>query len=231
MKRAHILFLILSVVFCSSAIAEDGVRVGIFNFPPFYSKKAGEPAKGFLVDYALQEFKEAGERPVFKIYHTPTLIKNIATGEVDVGMLIKHPALIETAHYSSKPISSIELVAFRGMNSPAIDSYAELAGKDLLVLAGYGYGGLRNKISQLDPVPRMIEASDIQSGLDMLLAGRAEYFLSYLKPSREIAARKGYTGQDNWLVSDEISKFDVYWVISKKMPRGEQLLKRLEAVQ
>ncbi len=229
--RIGILFLILVLGGASVVSAKDPVRIGIFNFPPFYSKKAGQPAEGFLIDLAKTEFGEIDETPVFKIYHTPTLIKNIALGEVDVGMLIKHPALLGAAHYSKKPISSIELVAFRGANATKINSYVELSGKKLLVLAGYGYGGLRKKMSQLDPEPRMIEASDIQSGLDMLLAGRADYFLSYLKPSREIAARKGYTGQDNWLVSDEISKFDVYWVISKKMPNSEELLRKLESVQ
>ena len=231
-KRVSVFFLGLMVWLGTYSVqAQDPVRVGIFDFPPFYSKRVEEPAKGLLVDLAKNEIAEINRISEFNIMSTPTLIKSLVNGDVDVGMLIKHPALLDTALYSKKPISNIELVAFRGMNTPKLKSYNNLSGQKVLVLAGYGYGGILAKMKKLDIKPIFVEASDIESGLDMLLSGRADYFLSYLKPSREIAKRKGYLSRDNWLVSDEISKFDVYWIVSKMIDGAEELMERLESVQ
>lgn len=230
LKSAKIFVVICCMVFAPALNAEDHVRIGIFDFPPFYSKNGSEPAQGFLVDLAKEKLGKINRTPVFKLFHTPLLIDSLVDGSIDLGMLIKHPALIDKTLYSKKPISHIELMAFRGVNMDKVSSWKELAGKRVLLLAGYGYGGLKNKITGLQPAPALFEASNIESGLEMLLAGRADYFLSYLKPSRAIAQRKGYMDQDRWLMADEIAKFDVYWVMSRKIENATELMKQLESI-
>lgn len=213
------------------AFAQPPVRVGIFDFPPFYSKKDNKEAEGILIDLAKEKINAVGRDVTFEPFHTPVLLKQLVDGGVDVGMLIKHPALIDKTLYSDNPISTLELVAYHGKRTPSLKSYENLAGKKVLILAGYGYGGVLKKLKALEPKPDLIKASDIYSGLDMLLSGRGEYFLSYLKPSEEIAERKGYKEKDEWLLSDKISTFDVFWVVSKKTHKAEELLSQLESVQ
>ncbi|MDV7340384.1 transporter substrate-binding domain-containing protein [Terasakiella sp. A23] len=213
------------------AQSEDVVKVGIFDFPPFYTVTPQQTYEGLLIDYSRAEFEKAGLTPAYKIFHTPVLMKRLVNGDVDVGMLIKHPLLIGNTLYSQKPISSIHLVAYRGKNTAHIESHTDLQGKKVLTLSGYGYGGLLKKVKALETAPYIIEASDIDSGIDMLLAGRADYFLSYLKPSKAIAQRKGFEAETSWLVADSISKFDVFWVVSKKAENPDEILRKLEAVQ
>jgi len=232
-KKVCIQLSILSLLLGAgySASAQGPVRVGIFQFPPFYSKKENEKAEGLLIDIAKEKIGKIGKVASFKSFHTPVLMQQLLAGGVDVGMLIKHPALVGKTLYSDEPINTIELVAYHGVGTPSLETNMNLAGKKVLVLAGYGYGGLLKKLKGLVPKPEFIEASDIYSGLDMLLSGRGDYFLSYLKPSEEIAERKGYKAKDEWLLSDKIATFDVFWVVSKKAHKAEELLRQLEAVQ
>ena len=56
------------------------------------------------------------------------------------------------------------------------------------------------------------------------MVARGEYFLSYLKPSQGTAYR---SKQPSWLTSDLLSSYDGFWVVSKKAPHAEALLKEL----
>ncbi|SCA55725.1 exported hypothetical protein [Candidatus Terasakiella magnetica] len=232
MKSFCCLLALMVLLLCTGNVrAHDPIKIGIFDFPPFYSKSLHTGAEGILADYARQAMAKVGFTPKFKAFHTPVLMEKLREGEVDVAMLIRHPALTDKVLYSKKIIAQINLVSYRGEKAEPVKTLEDLAGKRILSLAGYGYGGILNKLKELPAPPKFIEINDIYSGLEMLSAGRGDYFLSYLQPSQEIAKRKGYLQAGTWLVSDPISTFDVYWVVSAKAANAKRILARLESLQ
>jgi len=223
----RLLFVVILLLCVSLSAHADKLKIGIFDFPPFYSMSSDHVPQGILVNLATSKLNALGLDYEFIQYKVPQLIEAVKTGEVDLVMLIKHPALIDIAFYSEKPISTIELISYRRKNSPKINEFEDYEGKRVLTLAGYGYNGLLKKARKLYPPVKFIEVSDINSGLDLLIANRGDYFLSYKKPSIEVARRKGFEFDEDFLMADEISQFDVFWVVSHTANNAAELIDRL----
>jgi len=205
----------------------NAVTIGIFNFPPFYTKNKYSQAEGMLVDYANQALKEAGLVAKYEISSAALLIERLGKGELDVGMLIRHPALRDKAFYSKSPINQIQLVAFRYKSVAALRQIEDLAGKRVLTIAGYGYGGTLRNLLKKGIIPTYIMAPNIEQAFVMLAAKRADYFLTYLKPAEAFRQNKMATQPEQELVADRLSSFDVYWVVSKASKNVEMIMKKL----
>ncbi|NVJ92799.1 MAG: transporter substrate-binding domain-containing protein [Methylocystaceae bacterium] len=225
----HFFYVIVFIVYICSRVSnafaqEQPIRIGIFDFPPFFSKNAQGKAYGTLVDLANRRFAEIGRDYVYQIFSPPVMIERVINGDVDVIMTIKHPALEGKVLYSKHPIGQLTMVAYHDNKLPTITDISDFAGKKVIVINGYGYGGYLDKLKALKPAVQFVNAHDIRSGLEMLMVARGEYFLSYLKPSQGTAYR---SKQPSWLTSDLLSSYDGFWVVSKKAPHAEALLKEL----
>ncbi|WP_417841412.1 substrate-binding periplasmic protein [Terasakiella sp.] len=203
------------------------ITIGIFNFPPFYTKNKYSQAEGILVDHANQALKEAGLVAKYEISSAALLIERLGKGELDAGMLIRHPALLDKAFYSKNPINQIQLVAYRYGSIPALSGIEDLSGKRVLTIAGYGYGGTLKKLSEKGIEPTYITARNIEQAFVMLAAKRADYFLTYLKPAEMFRKNKTATQPAKELVADKLSSFNVYWVVSKASENAEMIMKNL----
>lgn len=231
MFRVLALCIILICVTTVNSVAQPPLKMGYFDFPPFYSRtEAGEP-KGLLIDIARDRFAKIN-RDVEFVYGTAAdLVNGVARGDLDVAMLIPYPPIADKILYTDFPVSTMELMAFRGVQTPSISSIKDLAAQDVLTLKGFAYGGRLRDIKALDPQPRLIEASDIHSGIDLLLSGRAAYFLSYLKPAQEIAESKGFLLEDQWLLADQIDTFDIFITLSRETAGASKIVKALNETQ
>ncbi|WP_419797056.1 MAG: substrate-binding periplasmic protein [Terasakiella sp.] len=205
----------------------NAVTIGIFNFPPFYTKNRYSQAEGILVDYANQALKEGGLVAKYEISSAALLIERLGKGEIDAGMLIRHPALLDKAFYSKKPINQIQLVAYRYDTAPALSRLEDLAGKRVLTIAGYGYGGTLKKLSKEGIEPTYITARNIEQAFVMLAARRADYFLTYLKPAEAFRKNKTTAQSTQELTADPLSSFNVHWVVSKASENAEMIMKNL----
>ena len=63
--------------------------------------------------------------------------------------------------------------------------FDELRGRTLIVINGYTYGGLLEKLQSYSDV-RISEAPNHRAGINMLKRGRGDYLLDYLQPVMEI---------------------------------------------
>ena len=153
------------------------------------------------------------------------MFENLRTGHSDFSMLVNSPALQEYCLVSRKPVASTELRIYRLANRPPISERNELAGKSVVTVLGYSYGGFLGFLSDARNKVANHAVSTHEAAFAMLEKGRADYLLDYAGPAAEILA--DHPIRD--LKSELFQRLDVYLVLSKKRPDAEQLMSRLEA--
>jgi len=208
-----------------AAAANRVYQVGILDFPPYAVIEKSGACKGILVDVLEKVLKEGGISYSMKGFPQKRLFSNLATGESDIYVGIKGvPDYEGKVLFSRFPVTDLDLRVYFNKGTAAIQHIQQLNGTRVIVIMGYGYGGLikylqdpANKIT-LDPSHTHLIA------LRKLAARRADYLLDYRQPTSMAIQEEGIQG----LESHSISKVDIFFIVSKKTPGAEELMKRLE---
>lgn len=171
-------------------------------------------------------FGRAGMAWRSRTYPASRLFLNLQEGTSHFSMLVRAPALADCCLFSRKPLTSAEIRVYRRAGTPSVRAREDLAGKSVIVIRGYSYGGLAAHIA--DERHRIVsEATNShQSAIRMLERGRADYLVDYAGPAAEAMAAEGVSG----LESDLLVRQDVYLVLSKRYPDAAAVMARLEAI-
>ncbi len=223
--------MILAVVFIILCASNDAFAITLklryIEFPPFtYTDEKGVPS-GILIDLAKKVYPEAGCDFVAVSYPVRRLASYIGSGDLDIWMGLKTLPEFEGKSYVGKSvIAELVLRAYtRGKKAPIL-TQNDLAGKSIIVMRGYSYGGWITYIEDPKNKINHIKANKHDAAFNMLRAGRAEYLLDYREPS-ESALQKIKIPD---LSFNQISALPCYFVVTKKLPDGQEIVDRLDKV-
>ncbi len=218
-------FLIVMAAFSPVMAGGKTYRVGVLDFPPFcVIHKTGEYT-GILVEVLEKVLKYDGISYTITGMPPKRLYTGLSTGEVDIYMGVKGvPLYAGKVVFSDSVVADIDLRVYSRKGAPVVQSLEQLKGKKIMVLMGYGYGGLirflkdpKNRIT-LDPTADHITA------FRKLRAGRADYVLDYRRPASKAIEEVGLKDFDY----GSILKLDVYFIVSKKTPGAEEFMDKIE---
>ncbi|MBF0376627.1 MAG: transporter substrate-binding domain-containing protein [Desulfamplus sp.] len=201
------------------------LEIGIFTFPPFAVIEEGKEPSGILIDYIKPILERCNIKYSIKGYPPKRLYKYLADGEADISLGVKGvPELEGNVLYSSDKITDIDLRVYSRADTPPIKTKEDMHGKRIITIRGYSYGGFIKYIE--NPATKIV--ADMTNGHELafkkLQAQRADYVLDYSLPSEK--ALKSIIIPN--IQSHSISLLEVFFIVSKKSPDAENLLKKLE---
>ncbi len=187
-------------------------------------------ADGMLRNPLLGLARELFTRAELDWYATPypakRMFRRLSEGDSMFSMLVRAPALQKCCLFSQQPVTSTELRVYRRNGVPAISSYQELAGKQVVALLGYSYGKIGRFIRDKANRVALSETARHHNAFMMLQRGRADYVLDYAGPSEEVLAAIPIPDVDY----DVLTRLDVHLVLSKSYPDARLLMERLEQI-
>lgn len=227
--KSYIIFaiIILSVLcWFSPANSANRIIVGYIEFPPVFSTGSDGSPEGILIDLGRNVLKQAGYTGIFKSYPAKRMALYLAEGEIHLWLgLSTLPEFRGTTYTGTSTLLSIEMRAFTVTGAPPVKTQDDLKGKSILLMRGYSYGGWIEYIKNPANHITYRELNTHESAFLALNRRKYDYLLDYKMPS-DAALKKI---QIDTLAYNTISSFDAKFVVSKKAPDAENLLKRLES--
>lgn len=228
MKSYGYLIGVLFWILCFSnhpAASPAKVEFGMFDMPPFYNVKNGAPTGGICYDIMTKMLEKAKIPYVAQVYPAPRLYANLISGKTDVFIGIKNvPAYKDKVLYGETPVSNAELGVY-SLRAPPVKTKMDLIGKSVIVVRGYGYGGLIDFLKDPANKIHLFETTTHLSALKMLEGKRGDYLLDYTATINDIL-------KDNpnpKITLSILSNIPLYLIVSKATPNGGQLLEKLMA--
>ncbi|MBF0572704.1 MAG: transporter substrate-binding domain-containing protein [Desulfamplus sp.] len=232
MKSIYKILCIIVILLSCSIIAlptqkiyAQEFEVGLFNFPPFGVVEEGKEPSGILIDYIKPILKRANVTYSIKGYPPKRLYKYLADGETHIALGVKGvPELEGNVLYSNEKITDIDLRVYSRAETPPIKTKEDMIGKRIITIRGYSYGGFIKYIE--NPATKIV--ADMANGHELafkkLQAQRADYVLDYSLPSEKALKSINIPG----IQSYSISLLELFFIVSKKTPDAENLLRKLE---
>ena len=225
-KRLSFIFLAGCALLNPAFTQAEPYKVGILNFPPYSVIEKSGRYKGILVELLEKVLKKADVSYAVTPVPQKRLFNNLATGNTDIYMGIKGvPGYEGKVIFSDFGVADIDLRVYSLKGKPLIQTRDQLKGKKLIVIMGYGYGGLIRYLK--DPANRIAidPTSTHVLAFRKLKAGRADYVLDYRRPGNIAVSEEGMTQE---VLSHSIAKLNIYFIVSKKTPDAQRLMKRME---
>lgn len=159
-------------------------------------------------------------------YPAPRMFKYLQQGEAQFSMLVRTGQLQDCCLYSRKPVATAEIWIYGIGDQPRLRTQAELAGKSVITVHGYSYGGLVEFLA--DPANRVRNnvAQSHEAAVRMLVNRRADYLIDYRGPASEVLGMTPVPG----LWGQVLSRQEIFLVLSRGYPDAERLMARLEAL-
>ena len=212
-------------LFGACSWAEDEVKVGVLDFPPFYEVTPHQAVGGVMMPEIAKLMAEAGLRYRVEGYPPKRLYRLLASGGAHFFIGLQHaPEYDGQVYVSPSPLNVIRLQLYRLPTTPALPQVQALAGKSLIVIRGYSYAGTLLKLQGLEPAPMVRETKDHRQALMMLRAGRADYLLDY---SLAVNYTLRQMAQPPELAVMLLSELKLYLLVSKKAPNAQVLIQKL----
>lgn len=185
----------------------------------------GEPDNP-LLRLAAVLFAKAGIPWHGKSYPASRMFEYLRNGTAQFSMLVNAPTLRECCLLGRQAMATAEIRVYRSHDKPAIRAKEDLAGKRIITIRGYSYGGLLGFFNDAANAIDNEVALKHDAAFAMLQAGRADYVVDYAGPAAEVLA--AHPIRD--LQSDFLSRQEVYLVLSRAYPDAEQVMARMEAI-
>ena len=200
--------------------------MGTTSFPPFYIVNQDQTASGIYLALMEKTLRHAGLDYRLDIYPTKRLYRNLGNGETDLFLGIKgSPEYDQNVLYSSTAISQIQMRIYAIGDTPLPSIKEDINNHKIITMRGFGYGGLVSYFSDPKNNIEVTSTSKHRSSFLMLKDKRADYVINYKQPSE--------TALENleipYLKHINFYDAEVYFIVSKKTPHAEEVLKKLEA--
>ena len=207
------------------AAQTDALKIGILNLPPAYICEEGKPA-GYYTDLLEQVVTRAGFKYSTQCLPTKRLYMSLANGEIDLFMgLNENQKYKDRIIASEYPIKEIHLGLYALSQSILPSSQEDWDGKRFVVINGYEYSGLIVELEKLEQQGKISihRANSHKNAMKMLYSRRADLLLDY-----ELAVKGTLDTYDSpELFHQKISALGLHFLVSKKTPYAENVLKRL----
>lgn len=149
---------------------------------------------------------------------------SVATGKVQLSALPKGMPGMENVLVSSKPFSKFDLRVFWLDGEAHIDSLSQLAGKRVLLIRGYSYGGLLREAVPESERGKFKTVANQGIALKALLNKDADYVLGYWAMMSYL--QKNYP--DMQLNNHKVAEIPIYFVVHNGVKDAENVLQRFE---
>jgi polar amino acid transport system substrate-binding protein len=215
-----------SLLSLHTSVQAQVIKAAYVELPPYtYTDASGSP-QGSLVELLAKVAADAGYTYTAESAPARRLFQGVVDGQYDLFIGIKTPEAFQGTTLASKSvIANIELRAWGIGGTPAVKAKEDLAGKQVIVLTGYSYGGWRTYMDDPANGVQLIEARTPEQALQLLTAGRAPLLLQYALPMAR--ALKAQPAPD--VQSTLISSLDCHFVVSLKRPDSAALVAKLDA--
>lgn len=210
----------------AEAVSEQRtLRAAYVDFPPLtYSDENGNPA-GYYIRLCEQIAGNAGYRLDWQELPVARIYMFLESGRIDFWAGLGGLPHIQAYVVESRPpIGGLTLAAFHFDRSPSVDSFDDLAGSRLILLAGYTYLGTIDHLLS-DGVTRVDTAPHHRAAMRMLAMGRGDYVLDYVEPVTEVLQKEPVKGL-RW---SELMTSRLALVVSRRTEDYREIMDRLEA--
>ncbi len=212
------------------AAAPATARISATEYPPFTIE--AEPAGGVLTEIVAEALKARNIVPVFEWVPNNRAIAGVMAGHYDASMGWAHsPERDEALLYSSKPIYNFRMVFVQHAGEKQDwTALADLAGRRIGITRGNFYSQPFADL-QAQGVLTVDEAADDVNNLRKLVRKRIELFPLEESVARYLIATKLEPVEATQLQVQDKSFWSVpiYFVVSKKIPRAQELMDAFEA--
>ncbi len=226
------------VMHAESASAETGrtLVLGGPEFPTGWMYLENGEVGGIRIDFFETVATHAGYSWRGELYPAKRLMKTILGGKVDLSMLVRNPLLEKPALVltSSEPVYTENLNLYGQEGSSPVAYRSDLAGKSIVVMRGYGYGGFKSWLDDPKNQVEQYEADSFSGAIAVKLRRNVDYALLYdlnfAAGLDELAAKNEHEllQQAKALTVTPWSKVPVYFHLSRKaLPDAEQVLEQL----
>ncbi|MDJ0624543.1 MAG: hypothetical protein QNJ17_16380 [Desulfocapsaceae bacterium] len=193
-----------------------------------YTDQNGEPA-GLLMESAIKTIEKAGFDWEAVSLPANRIGSLMATGHIHVWLgLDTLPQFKGNTHVGVAVVEKLTLGAYTIGYKPPINKLQDLNGKTLLILRGYSYGGWTSYIKDPANNIRYLEFNTHEKAFERLkiLSERIDnlYLLNYKHPSDIVLQKLALPD----LQFNQISSFDMHFVVTKKMAEAKIILERIE---
>jgi polar amino acid transport system substrate-binding protein len=201
------------------------LKAAYLDFPPLtYTDENGQPA-GSYVSLTERAARSAGYRVEWTELPVGRIFLQLERGELDLwpgvaGVPRIQPFTEETA----ARIGNLTQAAVSFRDAPQKCTFTDLAGKRLILVAGYTYLGTLDALKK-DGVTDFSYAPNHQAGLGMLERDRGDYFLDYIEPL-SVALEQSPVKNLKWC---ELMKSRLSIVVSRKTLNHRAIIDRLNA--
>ncbi|XOZ35093.1 substrate-binding periplasmic protein [Halomonadaceae bacterium KBTZ08] len=163
----------------------------------------------------------AMDQPVTFVQHPATrLYRQLDAGDTAFTLgAAKLQRLADTAIETEEAATTLTLAVYRRKDTEPVSGIESLRGKRLVLMNGYSYSRLGERLEEASDAIQTTEARTHKSALRMIQFGRADYLLNYMTPADTTIARNKLSG----LRRDVLTRVDVHLYVSKAVPNARAL--------
>ncbi|KPP96724.1 MAG: amino acid ABC transporter substrate-binding protein, PAAT family [Marinobacter sp. HL-58] len=220
--RSLALFLILFLSLAGPSQAQpirDTLKVGYVDVPPLAYQAENGRAEGVFIDLTRRVAEEAGYDLDFRFLPVSRAYFYLRTGGIDIWPGVTDvPALEDEVLESYVSPLPFQLSAWGMKDAPPVQHFNDLKNKTLILIAGYTYGGLAERLERT-PGIRVTEAPNHQAAVAMLNRGRGDYLLDYQDPVKAVLEEFPVQGIREYPVRTR----NAAWIFSLANPRSSDL--------
>jgi len=221
-----LLFMLQALIFTSDVVAEQkpALHWGYVHFPPYFVETAPGLAEGELAALLQRVMQDLQLEMRAQQYPNRRMINLLNEGGLDLAMVIS--SVLTQQHLylrSAQPVAMMELAVYWQPGTQPVRQLSDLNNSRLIVMSGYTYGGLREKLEPGNGLIRqLVQIEQHRLGIEALQLDRGEYFLSYrhaMPPESE--------HQLNYHILDSIEMF--LW-LRQALPNSGLLMQQIDAL-
>ncbi len=224
----HILGL-LAIILASHGFADKPILTfGYIEFAPFYHTYPDGQGRGPFIDMA-RELGAAIGYDIKPVSLPPKrAVKLVGSGEVDFWFgLATNELYNDNVYISKEPIDHLELRAYSTKPMGTFSGRDDLAGKSIVIIRGYSYGGLRDFIYDPKNEIYAVQVSSMEQALKVLDVRELDYVLGYTRPVSKALQKYPLPEIDSRI----ISSLDIHMTLHKDVENAKQLMEGLEKFQ
>lgn len=215
--------LLLSILLCISPLSKsEELRLGSPYFPPYVYFDIDGELTGLWMTQLAPALEEAGI--TYNAIHIPIrrFYVSAATGKIDLFAMPRGRAGMENVLFSEKPFSHFDLRAFWLDDANAISSLSELAGRKVVLIKGYSYGGKLEAEISAEQRSQFVVANDQKIALKMLVDKEVDFVLGYWA----IMAFLQKNSPDLQINNIKIAELPIYLAMHENAENAEQLMQK-----
>lgn len=196
---------------------------GFVHFPPLIYRDTDGTYKGDL-EVLMSEVSHFSGIPYIPMqFPNIRAIFNLNQQKVNFAIGVKTLVSEENNFFiSAFPIAKMQLRVLWRKDSSPIKAIDDLAGKKLVLLNGYTYGGLRTKFEQLSG--SFMDVEHHNRAIAAIKFNRADYALVYKTASEYSIAVVGQAEFEH----TTLGEVELYFILDRNVPQAEQIMKKLE---